>query len=179
MKIKKHARDEAKLLKIVDMVYGQKMTLKAVANVFHVSKQAIGSLLKHAGYSRRPYLSDKEVDAAYKEYIADPDFASKPHDASCSTYIRYFKSKGLTLRVDMRPKYTKEYIEKAHKKYMESGLSLINFGKRNYGSSSTLTKYFAKFGLGNKKVGWVKGRARKIVKHRRRRRLLKKRAKHV
>ena len=161
MRFKKHMRDKEKLLKIVDMVYNQKMTLEAVANIYHVSKQAISFVLKHEGYHRRPYLSDKEIDDAYKEYLKDPEFSKKHHDASYSTYVRYFKNKGLKLRVDLRPKYTKEYTEALHKKYVESDLSLINFGKQNNASASSLNKYFAKYGFTNKKVGWVKGRGRK------------------
>jgi len=154
MKIKKRARDKERLAKIIDMVYKQGMTLQAVAEVFNVSKQAISFLLTQEGCHRRKYLSDEEVSVAYREYIADPAFPKKPHKASYSTYIRYFKNKGLALRRDRRPKYTKEYTEKVYKDYMKSPFSLIEFGEFMHVSSSTLTKYFGKYGLKPKKRGW-------------------------
>lgn len=153
-RIKKHARDKERLKKITDMYYGQKMSMKAVADVFHVTKQAIWSLLKSEGHKKRPLLSDDEVNKEYQKYISDPEYTHKEHPYSLTTYIRYFKDRGLALRRERKPKYTIEYTARLHTEYMNGNLSLMGFCREHKIAVSSLSSAFKKYGLKAKQRGW-------------------------
>jgi hypothetical protein len=153
-RIKKHTRDKERLAKITDMYYKQKMSMRAIASVFHVTKQAIWFLFKQEGLKKRPLLSDDDVNKEYQKYITDPEYTQKSHPYSLTTYIRYFKDRGLALRRERKPKYTIEYTARLHKEYMDGTLSLMGFCREHKIAVSSLSRAFKTYGLKAKRRGW-------------------------